>query len=178
MRVVYAVLMSFVVLSPAPAAGQTWEVQGSAGPTTTDPGHSVALGVGVSPTSRLTFLLTAERTHLTGGTGRDGDVFWRERGGTVYLGTAELRVTPWGRDRIGPFLLAGVSAGVSHPNVNAAFPTRVSNDVRALAVGGGLLVPLRHDVAIVAEYRFIYGTDGVEGIVAVAPIRAGVSWRF
>ena len=171
-------MLGVVLLIPNGANGQVWEVQGSAGTTVTDPGHSLAIGAGFSPTSRVTFQLTAERTHLSGGTRRDGDVISSIRGGTLLLGTAEVRVTPLGRDRIGPFVLGGVAAGVSHPNVNATFPGQVANDVRALVVGGGLQVPLRGGVALVAEGRFVFGADGPEGIVAVAPLRVGIGWRF
>ena len=171
-------MLAVVLLIPNGASGQVWEVQGSAGPTLTDPGHSVAIGAGLSPTSHVTFQLTVERTHLTGGTRRDGDLISSTRGGTLSLGTAELRVTPLGRDRLGPFVLGGVAAGVSAPNVTPTFPTRVTNDVRALVVGGGLLVPLRQDLSFVVEGRFVVGADGPEGIVAVAPLRVGVAWRF
>ena len=175
---VLAAALGVVLLIPNGANGQVWEVQGSAGPTITDAGHSVAVSAGLSPTSWLTILLAVERTHLSGGTQRDGNFVWGMRGGTFHLGTIEARIAPRGRDRFGPYVLAGMSAGVSRPNVNPAFPNRVTNDVRALAAGAGLLIPLRHDLSLVGETRFIFGSDGVEGIVAVAPLRVGLSWRF
>jgi hypothetical protein len=178
MRVICVVLVSLALLGARSASAQSWAVQGSAGPTVGDPGHSVAVGVGWSPWSRVTLLVSAERTHLAGETGRTAEGFWNVRGGTLYLATAEVRVTPLGRHRVGPIVLAGMATGVSRPNVNATFPNRVTNDAGAMFIGGGLHVPLRGNVALVADGRFVVGADGAEGLVVVAPVRAGVAWRF
>ena len=94
------------------------------------------------------------------------------------LGTGEVRFAPFGRGRLGPFGLAGIAGGVSHPNVNDVFPTRVTNEVRALFLGGGIDVPLSDRLSIFADARMTVGAGGTEGIVAVAPLRAGVAWRF
>jgi hypothetical protein len=55
------VLLAFC---PLAARGQSFELYGSAGPTIADAGLSLAGGVGVSPTSRLTLFANIERTHL------------------------------------------------------------------------------------------------------------------
>ena len=94
------------------------------------------------------------------------------------LGSVELRFAPLGRDRMGPFALAGFAAGASRPNVNDIFPTPVTNGARAAFAGGGLLVPLGQQFAIYADARMLFGVEGTDGIVAVAPLRAGVTWRF
>jgi hypothetical protein len=177
-RVLQAVIVVAACLLPGAAAAQVWEVSGSAGPTIVEAGHSVAVGAGLWPASRVSIVFTAERTHIAGGTRRTGNLISSVRGGTIYVGTAELRVTPLGRDRVGPFVVAGVAAGTARPNVNATFPTRVTNDVRAIVLGGGLQVPLRKHLAITADTRFIYGEAGIGGIVAVVPLRAGLTWRF
>ena len=64
MRLIPAVVTVLLLFSPAIARGQTFMVHGAAGPTVTDPGNSLAAGVGFSPTSRLTIVFSAERTHL------------------------------------------------------------------------------------------------------------------
>ena len=128
--------------------------------------------------TRLTIALGFEQTHLQSRTTREDDVVSTFRGGTLWLGTAELRLTPFGGERFGPFAVAGVAAGVSHPNVNDVFPNRVSNGVRAMFFGGGLNVPIAARVHLFTDARMVFGAEGDEGIVAVAPLRAGIAWRF
>jgi hypothetical protein len=173
-------LMCGALLACCPSAvrGQSFELYGSAGPTITDAGLSLAAGVGVSPTSRLTLSGNIERIHLSSRIRRETGSTSYFRGGTYLLGSAELRFAPRGRDRIGPFAVAGFAAGVSRPNVNEAFPTPVTNTARAVFGGGGLLVPLGERLAAFADVRMFIGAEGNEGIVAVAPVRAGVTLRF
>lgn len=178
MRLIPGLIVLAMLISPAAANGQSFNVHGAAGPTITDAGNSLAVGVGFSPLSQLTIAVDFERTHLASRTSRDGGTISTFRGGTLFLGTAELRYAPRGRDRIGPYGLAGFAAGVSHPTVNDVFPTRVSNDVRAMFVGGGVHVPLRDRLAVFADVRMMFGEEGIDGIVAVAPVRAGMAWRF
>ena len=71
-----------------------------------------------------------------------------------------------------------MAAGVSHPNVNDVFTDRVTNEVRAFFLGGGINVPLGNQLTVFADARMTVGAEGTEGIVAVAPLRAGVTWRF
>jgi hypothetical protein len=174
----FAAMLSLLLVSAA-ASGQSLVAQGSAGPTITDAGHSVAVGIGVSATSRLSVLFGLEQTHLASRFTSDGrgsgSAF---RGGTATLGTAELRATIFDRDRVSPYVLGGVGAGVSRPNVNAMFPNRVSNSARVLFFGGGIQVPLRDRLSVVADVRMVFGPEGTEGILAFAPVRAGVSFRF
>ena len=167
-----------MLVLPAIANGQSFELSGSAGPTITDAGNSLAVSAGFSPTSRLTIAANFERTHLSSRESFEGGVFSSFRGGTLFLGSAELRFAPLRRDRLGPYGVAGFAAGVSRPNVNARFPNRVTNDVRALFVGGGVNVPVSDRLAVFADTRMIFGAEGTEGIVAVAPLRAGIAWRF
>ena len=67
---------------------------------------------------------------------------------------------------------------MSRPNVNEVFPTPVTNGARAVFGGGGLVVPLGARVTAFADARMMIGAEGSEGIVAVAPVRAGVAWHF
>jgi hypothetical protein len=74
--------------------------------------------------------------------------------------------------------VAGFAAGVSRPNVNEIVPTPATNGARAVFGGGGFLVPLGQRLAAFGDVRMLIGAEGSEGIVAVAPVRAGVAWRF
>ena len=173
-------IVSLVLVVPAIASGQSLELYGAAGPTLTDPGSSVAAGGGFSPRPWITVAFGVERTQLSTQTTFDeqGRILSSFRGGTMYLGTGEVRVTPLGPDRLGPYGLAGLAAGVSRPHVTARYPDRVTNQVRAVLAGGGLQVPVGGRLSLFAEARMMLGAEGIEGIVAVAPLRAGLAWRF
>jgi opacity protein-like surface antigen len=172
--VVFAVLLG----SPGPLAAQAVSVHGSGGPTLRDSGYSLAAGVGFSPTSKVTLMFGYDQTHLSSWTRSDGRSTASFRGGTLFQGTIEVQVAPLGRARLGPYGLAGVAAGRSKLNVNAVFPDPITNDVRAAFVGGGVHVPVRDRLSLFADARFMIGAEGIGGIVAVAPLRAGISWTF
>jgi len=170
----------FLLLSATPwfASAQSFVLQGSAGPTLIDRGYSMDGGIGFSPTTHLTVLFDVERTHLSSRLRSDGrGGFSGFRGGTLTLGSAQLRVTLFGRDRVGPYGLVGFAAGVSRPNVNELFPDAVTNDVRAMFFGGGIHVPLKKRVSLFADGRMMIGAEAGESL-AVAPIRVGVAWSF
>jgi hypothetical protein len=172
------VMFLMLLVPPTVARGQSLELRGSAGPTMVDAGNSVAAGVGLSPTSWLTIVFNGERTHVRSRITRDGHVISASRGGTLFLGTTEVRFGPFGRRRLGPYALAGLAAGVSRPNVNDYFPHRVTKAVNAFFVGGGVAAPLNERLAVFADARMMVGAEGREGMVAVAPVRVGVAWRF
>jgi hypothetical protein len=178
MRVIPGLIFVMFLAIPGIARAQSFVLQGSAGPTLIDSGYSMAGGIGFTPTSHLTVLVDLERTHLSSrlrSDGRGGLAGFR--GGTLTLGSAQLRVTPLGRNRVGPYGLVGFAAGVSRPNVNEMFPDPVANDVRAVFFGGGIHVPLKERVSLFADGRMMIGAEAGE-LLAVAPIRAGVAWRF
>jgi hypothetical protein len=163
---------------PSIAGAQSFVLQGSAGPTLIDSGYSLAGGFGYSPTRHLTVLFDVERTHLSSELRSDGrGGFAGFRGGTLTLGAAQLRVTPFGRDRVGPYGMVGFAAGVSRPNVNDTFPNPVTNDVRAMFFGGGIHVPLKERVSLFADGRMMIGAEAGE-LLAVVPVRAGIAWHF
>ena len=177
MRVIPA-LVFLLLVSPCIASAQSFVLQGSAGPTLADTGYSLAGGFGFSPTSHLTVQYDVERTQLSSRQSRDGrGGFAGFRGGAMTLGSAQLKVTPFGSDRVGPYGLAGFAVGVSRPNVNEAFPDPVTNDVRAIFFGGGIHVPVKERVSLFADGRMMVGSEAGE-LLAVAPIRAGIAWRF
>jgi hypothetical protein len=139
----------------------------------------VAAGVGLSPGPIWTIAVNVDRTHVSSQTTRDGrGVVSNFRGGTLTLGSAELRVVPFGLGRIGPYGIAGVAAGRSEPNVTDVFPQPAPNDVRAMFFGGGLNLPLGGRTRLFADVRWTIGADADNGLVAVLPVRAGLAWRF
>ena len=164
---------------PVVARGQGVSVYGAAGPVLTDTGYSVAGGLGLAPSSRFTFLFSAERSHLPSRHDVSPGSSSHFRGGTFTLGSAELRASLFGRDRISPYGLVGFAAGRSRPNVNDVFPTPVVETVRAPFAGGGVQVPIGEHVNLFADLRLmlIVGTEA-DSLYALAPLRAGLSWRF
>jgi Outer membrane protein beta-barrel domain len=166
------------LLSPVAAAGQSLELYGSAGPTVSDDGHSFTAGAGFSPHSRLSLVFSYDQTYLSTQTDFFPGGYATFRGGRLYLGTAELRVMPFRRDRFGPYGVAGLAGGVSRPNVNDLFPNYASNSVLAMMVGGGVHAPVGEHLAIFGDYRMIVGAEGNDGMVGVAPLRLGAAWRF
>lgn len=178
MRVIRSLFCALLIAFPCVASGQSFVIHGSAGPTLVDAGYSLAGGIGFSPASPFSVLFDVERTHLSSRLTSDGHGGTSGfRGGTLTLGSAQLRVTPLGRDRVGPYGLVGYAAGISHPNVNELFPGRVTNDVHAMFFGGGIHAPLNARVSLFADGRMLIGAEAGE-LLALVPIRAGVAWRF
>ena len=178
MRVISGAVL-FLLLVSSTASAQSWVVQGSAGPTITDPGHSLGIGIGFSPTSRLTIQFDVERTNLYSqvtSDGRGGDSAFR--GGEVTFAAAELRATLLGLDRVSPYVFGGAGGGVSRPHVNERFPDAVTNQARVLFAGGGIHVPLGKRISMFADVRMVFGLEGDDGILGYAPVHAGLAWRF
>jgi hypothetical protein len=176
-RAIVTALLSLLLVASA-ASGQSLALQGSAGPTLIDSGYNAAAAIGFSPNSRLTVLVGAERTHLSSrvtSDGRGGGSAFR--GGTFTMAAAELRVELRGRDRVSPYVLGGVAAGVSRPNVNETFPDPITNNVRAFFFGGGIHVPLGERISVFGDARMIVGAEAGE-LLAILPVRVGVAWRF
>jgi hypothetical protein len=44
--------------------------------------------------------------------------------------------------------------------------------------GGGVNVPLSRQLTVFGDLRMMHGAEGREGMVGVAPLRVGVSWRW
>ncbi len=174
-----AILIGLTLLaSRGVAEAQSFELYGSGGPTVTDDGTSFAVGAGFSPTPHLTLAVSFDRTHLASRptwTTYGGSSF---RGGTLSLGAAEVRVTPFVKTRVRPFGLIGFAAGTSRPNVTEIFQDRITNQVRAMFIGGGVDVPINDHFAFLVDGRVLVGAEGNEGTVGVVPVRAGVAWRF
>ena len=180
MRIIPGVMTVLLLALPAVSRAQSFAVHGSAGPTMSDPGYSLAAGLEFAPTAHIAFLVDFERTHLPSRLDTyEGGVTSAFRGGTVTLVAPALRVSLLGHDRVGPYGLVGLGAGVSRPNVTDLFPDRISRDVRAPFAGGGIQVPLRKHIAFFAEAKLmlVIGKEA-DDLFAVAPFRAGIEWRF
>ena len=185
---VMAGLLCVLILVPMAASGQTFVLQGAGGFSVLDtahnlsygfdPGPHLGLGVGVSPWRRVSLVVEVERTHRASQLQTDarGNMFGF-RGATATLAVPQVRVSLFDPDRVAPYGLVGFAAGVSRLNVTAEFPNRVTHDVRALVLGGGLQVPVRERISIFADGRLFIGSEANE-IFALMPIRAGVAWRF
>jgi hypothetical protein len=179
-RIILPAMTVLSLIAPNITSGQTLSLHGAGGPTMVDRGSSVAAGVGFSPTSRLTVMVDVERTHISSRLDTDDSgVSSAFRGGTLTVAVAALRVTLLDRDRVGPYALAGVAAGVSRPNVNDIFPSGTTTEVRGPFFGGGIQVPLRNRVTLFADVRMmlVIGKEA-DDLFAVTPIRGGIAWRF
>ena len=138
MQKIACLALLILLASRGMANAQSRSVHGSAGPTLRDPGHSVAAGVEFSPARYVAFVFNVERTHLADYVRHDEDVISTFRGATLTLGTAELRVTPFGNHRPGPYGLFGTGAGVARPNRDAQFPGEgISSRVRSMFLAAG-----------------------------------------
>ena len=177
MRLIFGLAALLWLAIPGIVSAQSFELHGSAGPTLVDRGYSLAAGGGFFPASFLAVVADVERTHLSSRVRTTRDSVSQFRGGTLTLASVHLRVAPLGRDRVGPYGLVGFAAGVGRPNVNEGFPNAVTNDVRALFFGGGIQVPVQRRLSLFADGRMMVGAEAGE-LLAVAPIRAGVAWRF
>lgn len=179
MRFTSVVLIAIALMPPAVVRGQSVSLHAAGGPTLGDAGYSLMAGLGISPTPRLTFMANVERSHLPSRRREYPGSVSYFRGGTFTLASAELRLSLFERDRVSPYVLAGFAAGRSRPNVNDVFPTPVVTSVRAPFAGGGVHVPVGQRLMFFADLRLalIVGTES-EDLYALAPLRAGLSWRF
>lgn len=180
MRKTISLTFLILLVSGGLAHAQSWAVHGSAGPTLRDPGYSVAAGVKLTANRFAALVVNIERTHLANYVRHYGDVVSTFRGVTLTLATAELRVTPFGNHRWGPFGLIGTGTGVARPNEDARFPGEgTTGRVRSVFVGGGLQLPVRERLSVFTEFRMmLVGEEQGEGLVGAGPLRAGVAWRF
>jgi hypothetical protein len=189
MRLVILVLAMFVWFIPAAAAGQTaaestdreesgrLSIHVAGGPLISS-GSVVSAAFGFSPTSRLRLLLNVERDRLPfesknidGGTSIT-------RGGTLTFASGEVRVLILSATRVSPFAMVGAGAGAWRATVNETFPDPLEDDLRVFYFGGGVRIPLRRGFSLWGDVRGSLALTGDDGVTAVWPVRAGLSWRF
>jgi hypothetical protein len=171
---------------PAVVAAQTstgvdrdrLSVQAAAGATVIDRGYDLSAAFGFAPLPRVELLVGVERIHLPFRREQFGITVGVTRGGTLTFVSGELRLSWRPPGRVSPFVLAGIGGGTSRPNVNAQFPDPVTNDLRVVYVGGGVLTPLRGGLSVLADARGLLALEGNDGVLAVLPVRAGLAWRF
>ncbi len=157
---------------------ERFSVQAAAGPTLRGGGHALSASFGYAPASRLELIVSVERIHLPFEVTPLPRGVSTTRGGTMTFVSGELRVAFLPPERVWPFALAGVGAGVSRPTVNDQFPDVVKNDLRVLYVGGGVRVALGGGVGVWGDARAMLALEGNDGVMAVWPVRAGLTWRF
>jgi hypothetical protein len=148
------------------------------GPTVRGNGGVLSAAFGFSPASRVDLLVTVERDHLPFQRTFFERGYGVTRGGTMTFVSGELRASLRPKNRVSPLLLAGAGGGISRPTVNAQFPNVVKNDLRVAYVGGGVRVPLRGGLSVVADARAMLALEGDDSVIALWPVRAGVAWRF
>lgn len=165
-----------LTLIPGIAGAQS--LQAAGGLTVKDPGTVVSAGLGFSPASRLDVVVSIERIHQPTRTEQFSGGTVVTRGGTMTFLAGEIRASLLPPGRVTPFVVAGLGAGVSRPNVNSQFPDAVQNDLRVIYAGGGIRIPAGPHFSVTADARIMLGIEGSDSLVATWPIRAGVIWRF
>jgi hypothetical protein len=184
MRVMAAAIAVLCVFVPCVATGQTatgadhFSLQLAGGPTLKGGGNVLSAAFGYAPVSRLELLLNVERTHLPFEIRRYADGYGITRGGTMTFASGELRLALLPTDRVSPFVVVGAGGGVSRPTVNAEFPNAVTNRLRVLYFGGGVRVPLPRGFSVWGDVRPMLALEHYDTVMAVWPVRAGVTWRF
>jgi hypothetical protein len=133
--------------------------------------------LGFSPISRVTLLLNVERTQLSSRITHNEGGSSAFRGGTLTAVSGEMRLGLWPAQRVTPYMLAGLGAGVSQPTVNEAFPDAVTNNVRFILFGGGVHVPLRERLSLFGDARLMVGAEAGDTL-AIVPVRVGIAWHF
>lgn len=178
MRIGTAVLAWWIAATAGVAGAQTLDLRATIGPTLVDAGLSVAAEAGLAPAAAIAIVGGVERSRLDSRTRRDGRYgVTTFRGGALTVGTLGLRLQ-WPRQtRLAPYLVAGYAGGRSRPTVNAAFPNRITNDVRAVFGGAGLAWAVGPRLRVVVDARMLVGDEAHE-LLALIPLRAGMAWRF
>jgi hypothetical protein len=177
-----SVLWLVVVFVPAGASAQSFRpsfsLHAAAGPTIIDEGHTVAAAAGISPSSRVTFLVDFQRTEILPQVKRTPTSFSASRGGTMTAVSGEVRLALFPPRRFTPYALAGVGRGESRPTVNQDFPIPVENDTAFIFFGGGVHVPLWRRISAFGDFRMLIGGEGDDGLLVMYPVRFGMAVRF
>jgi hypothetical protein len=153
-----------------------WSVTTAAGSHLKDGGDLQAIAFGFTPVRRLALVLNVERNHVPTRVDTYPNGYSATRGSTVTTVSGELRVSSGSR-RVEPFGFVGTGVGRSRLNVNERFPDAVTNTARSFYAGGGVLIPVARAFALSIDAKFVLLAEAGES-GAMAPVRAGVVWRF
>jgi len=180
-----AVATSLAILVAAPAHASEEQTASNApfsvhlglGSQVNEGGNVQSLSLGYTPGRDVTLLVNVERDHVPSQVRTYPGGGSETRGGTFTSVSGEVRYgVPLG-GRVSPFLLAGLGGGISRPNVTGRFPDRVTNAVSLKYAGGGVRVAVRPRLDLFVDGRFMLYAER-DGLGALLPVRAGVTWRF
>ena len=180
MRVVgVAVSILFVVL-PGVGSGQTSkrvEIQAAVGPVLGDAGHHLSASIGFSPSPRVTVLFNVDHSDLYRERREYPDGGYSDApGGTVTSGGAEVRLGLLPTGRVLPYVAVGIGAGAWRPRVTDEFLYPASH-ARYVSGGAGVIVPIGAHLRLFSDVRVMVG-GAANDVLGVAPVRAGIAWRF
>jgi opacity protein-like surface antigen len=173
LSIVALVSLAAPAMAAAQGSGVGVSVQAGAGTHLRDGGHDLSAAIGFAPTSRIEFLVGAERSHVPM-TGGPTSV---TRGGTADFISGEIRIAPFSAVRVTPYLVAGVGRGEARPNVNDRFPDPVTNDIWVLTGGAGVRIAVTDHLSVFADVRAAAMTER-DTLGLRIPARAGLAWRF
>jgi hypothetical protein len=164
----------------APAAREPrFSLEAAAGFQVYYTGDAELVAFGVAPTRSLTFLITAQRSHVEDEIRLYPNGYDAERGGTEQFVAGELRYAFLPRKRVSPYVVFGAGGGISRPNVNEFFPDRKQREIGVFFYGGGVRMPVRPWLDAFVDTRLIMAAEAKSDFFAVRyPVRAGVAWRF
>jgi hypothetical protein len=170
-------------VSPAVAAGQDSgigiSVQGAVGTHIGDGGDTQSIGLGVWFGKRFGVVVNAERSHVPADVTFFDDGYSATRGATTRFVSGEFRYVPVTYNRISPYVIVAIGRGVSHPNVNAFFPDRVTHRVTLAGPGFGGSVRVTEHLSAFADVRFLFQSrPGEPDAGGFGPVRGGLAWRF
>jgi hypothetical protein len=164
----------------APAAPNPWfSLEAAAGPHVHYRGSMQSIAFGFAPTRSLTFLVSAERSHVADKIEYYPDGYSSERGGTERFVSVEVRGTFLARRRVSPYVLGGTGRGTSRLNVSALFPGTKTRDIQVIYYGGGVRIPVKSRLDAFVDARFIMAAEARSDYFGVRmPVRAGLAVRF
>lgn len=178
-----AALLIALAATPAAAQGQAPErrfsLEAAAGFQVYYTGHAELVAFGFAPTRSLTFLISAQQSHVKDEITLYENSFDSERGGTEQFVAGELRYAFLPRKRVSPYVVVGAGGGISRPNVNEFFPDRKQREIGVFFYGAGVRMPVRPWLDAFVDTRLIMAAEAKSDFFAVRyPVRAGVAWRF
>lgn len=160
--------------------GRRGTLEGTAG-TTLDGGFVVSASGGVAPASWLMLLVQGESFHVpTRHSTWVADYGYgtsATRGFTTFVLGGEVRVIAPVARRVVPYVALGISAGTWQSNVDEYFGERDRGRIVTAHAGGGVRIPVRRHLSLVADARWALGVS-YDSVIGYVPIRGGLAWDF